>query len=70
MNKWEKFIELAGTWIVIIFLAGLLVMFVTVAANGETVWTPIDGRTVVGEPTSPETPPVVCQPAGNKVVCW
>lgn len=69
MNKWEKFIELAGTWIVIIFLAGLLVMFAT-TVRGETIWTPIDGRTVVGESTSPETPPVVCQPAGNKVVCW
>lgn len=69
MNKWEKFIELAGSWIVILALAGLLVMFATIV-RGETVWTPIDGRTVVGEPTSPETPPVVCQPAGEKVVCW
>ena len=69
MNKWERFIELAGTWIVILTLIGLLVMFAT-TVHGETIWTPIDGRTVVGEPTSPDTPPVVCQPAGNKVVCW
>lgn len=69
MNKWEKFIELAGTLAVILILAGLLVMFAT-TVRGETIWTPIDGRTVVGEATSPDTPPVVCQPAGNKVVCW
>ncbi len=69
MNKWEKIIELAGSWIVILTLVVLLVMFATMV-QGETIWTSIDGRTVVGESTSPDTPPVVCQPAGNKVVCW